>query len=74
MKNISKIAKQIISRTLSNLPMIKNDFSEIKRKTLELEKAITTFDGNDTSWEAIEKWKPLAEEIIKSFEDIMEKI
>ena len=74
MKNVSKIAKQIISRTLSNLPSIKVDFSKIKRKTLELEKEITNFDGDDATWETIEKWKPSAEEIIKSIEDLMEKI
>jgi hypothetical protein len=74
MKNINIIAQQIVSRTLTDLPAIKTDFSTIKRKIEKLEKDVTTFNGDDTSWEAIENWKPLAEEIIRDLEDVMEKL
>lgn len=74
MKNINAIAQQIISRTLTDLSSIKVDFSTIKKKVEKLEKDVTTFKGDDTSWEAIENWKPLAEEIIRDVEDVMEKL
>jgi hypothetical protein len=74
MKNISKLAEQIVSKTLTNLPSIKVDFSTVKKKIEKLEKGISTFNGDDSSWETIENWKPLAEEIIQDLESIMEKL
>ncbi len=76
MKNVVEIAKLIIANSVSNLSLIKSDFSEIKKKTLDLEKAITTFNGDESelSFKKIEEWKPLAEEIIESIENMMEKM
>jgi hypothetical protein len=74
MKNIIKLAKHIICKTLTNLPSIKVDFSVVRKKIDKLENGISTFNGDDESWEKIENWKPLAEEIIQDLEDIMGKL
>ena len=75
MKNVIKIARQIIvSKTLTNLPSIKVDFSTVKRKIESLESEISSFRGEDTTWEVIESWKPSIEEIIRNLEDIEEKL
>jgi len=74
MKNIEVIANSILASKVTNLSSIKSDFLDIKRKTAELEKSITTFSGDDMSWEVIENWKPKSEEIIQIFESLMEKL
>ena len=70
MKNIEKIAKQIISSETYV------DFFNIKKKLGELEKQIEHFDKTEpnASFHLIEEIKPLGQEIIQDIERVLESV
>jgi tetrahydromethanopterin S-methyltransferase subunit G len=70
MKNLDKIAKQIISSETYI------EFFNIKKKLEELEKQIEHFDKTEQNakFHLIEEIKPLGEEIIQDIEKVLENV